>query len=590
MDPVDKVSRSLLSWPGWGLIAARDRYEEGLREALHKVEAYIGNLNTQMKYLLKEFSQVPNRRGARQDIIRDQTQPYNDFVQFFNTLDAKGKKNIRSLALEKFLEHLNQWRDPLPDLASVGDSENPGDGLLYKAEHVNWASKLLRDLHQAWTNMDDISLYPPPSKLVKMGKICLILTGMNQQKLLEDFLDHEVCDEDLHLSEDKIQKTLKEENRPFVVLFLAEQYRAKQRGWYDGDHAKLVDHEPLPLKHLQEYHNGSYGAVTKVREHSTGRLYALKRQLIGSQTSENKRAREHLERERARLIGLKHEHVVRLVKSYERAGSFGLVLEPAAATDLSRLMVRFHENKVNPMKGCRDQELLRPVFMNAFGCLSRGLAYIHANDIRHKDIKPANILYENARGQNGDARLLWGDFGLAYDFSASGNSKTYSTSLYSKRYAAPENLSTSINPSRYLRVVSLDRVVEHETGSRTVEADEPGEKIMSLYMEDEETSHGLKTDIFSLGCVFLEILAAMVREKLPMDGIEGMAIYRNNANEVGLSGRDQIAQAPIAGDENMFCQNIPLLKNWAQKHSAQCQQSPDNGLAPLALFSTSQPK
>lgn len=74
--------------------------------------------------------------------------------------------------------------------------------------------------------------------------------------------------------------------------------------------------------------------------------------------------------------------------------------------------------------------MVGPVLFYAFGCLSKGLAYIHSHNICHNDIKPANILYEKAFDNHG-ARLLWADFGLAYDFSATGNSKTRTTRVYS---------------------------------------------------------------------------------------------------------------------------------------------------------------
>ena len=523
------------------------------------------------------------------DVNRDRAQPYNDFCHLFQNLDQEEKGQIRALALQKFWEHLDQWRDPLPDLdGKVGNAEDPGDGLLYEAEHFRWADKLLKELHQAWTNMDGSSLHPPPESLVEMGKICLILTGMGQPQLLEEFLDHKISDKDLHLSKDDLEKIFKEESRRFTGMFLTEQYRAERRGWHDGDHVEMADEEPLPLIYDKPYREGSYGTVTRVRDHATGRWYALKQQIVGPIETRNEQARKHLQDERDRLKGLKHRHVVRLVKSYERAGSFGLLLEPAATTDLLRLLDRYRKNNFSAKEACSDQEWLRPIFMTAFGCLSHGLAYIHGKDIRHKDIKPDNILYEKAMKQNEGARFLWADFGLAYDFSASGNSKTHNTHLYSKRYAAPEILKASINPERSSSVMSLDRVVEHDVPGDPIEAGQPEEKILSVYFEDEETSHGRKTDIFSLGCVYMEILAVMVQDTLPMDRDKRESARKYNLSGARLPDGGRIAAAPIATDDNMFCKHIPRLKHWAQSHVDRCRQSSDHHLAVLApLFEVS---
>ncbi|KAL2056183.1 hypothetical protein ABVK25_003826 [Lepraria finkii] len=63
--------------------------------------------------------------------------------------------------------------------------------------------------------------------------------------------------------------------------------------------------------------------------------------------------------------------------------------------------------------------------------------------ICHKDIKPANILFEKALTPEHPARFLWADFGLAHDFGQADNSRTRNKSRYSPRYAAPEILAMS---------------------------------------------------------------------------------------------------------------------------------------------------
>lgn len=138
---------------------------------------------------------------------------------------------------------------------------------------------------------------------------------------------------------------------------------------------------------------------------------------------------------------LKHFHVIRFVKSYQRGNKFGVLLTPAATTDLQRLLLRYKKNDKNA-SGQSDRLGLREIIFTAFGCLSQGLAHIHARKIRHKDIKPSNILYERPY-PNKPARFLWADFGIAYDFTNQASSKTTSESHYSVRYAAPEVMKSS---------------------------------------------------------------------------------------------------------------------------------------------------
>lgn len=227
-----------------------------------------------------------------------------------------------------------------------------------------------------------------------------------------------------------------------------------------------------------------------------------------------------------------------------------MILKPAATTNLERLIQRYHENRFDAKMDCKTKEWLGPILLYAFGCLSKGLAHIHSNNIRHKDIKPANILYEKAFDNHGP-RLLWADFGLAYDFSATGNSKTMTTRIYSQRYAAPEILAShKLVPGQSANVQPhLDRIVE--AGEEMVADAE----IESAFTETEENGHGRMTDIFSLGCVFMELLACLLDEKLPMD--------RKDAKDPRQPSRNT---QHLPQGVKMFSQHLPELMNWAQRY------------------------
>ncbi|KAL9043713.1 MAG: hypothetical protein Q9214_003110 [Letrouitia sp. 1 TL-2023] len=146
----------------------------------YHVEDTIGTLNAHLKILSVEPETTADRQVRVEAVRRELAEPYREFCQFFEKLKPEEKGAIRHLALEKLWNH---FRDPLPDLDDkVGDAEDPGDGLLYGPDDINRANALLKDLHQAWTNMDD-DLYPLPKNLRKMGMICLVLVGMRQQQL-----------------------------------------------------------------------------------------------------------------------------------------------------------------------------------------------------------------------------------------------------------------------------------------------------------------------------------------------------------------------------------------------------------------------
>lgn len=522
------------------------------------MEDRIGQLHAQNKVLLVKPDKQKHRR-SKIDILEVALQPYHAFTQFFNDLHTEEMDSLRSLALDILWQHFPPCLEDLKD--KVGNVGEPGDGLLYDDRNIEEARSILRDLHHAWSNMGQNPSCPRPPKLPNMAMICLVLNGMQQQGLLEDFLDHGVVDEDLPIERIAIERVLKEEHAKYASRFLAEQYRAVPRKWDEGQHLEIEEEEPLPLKPEHFYNHGSYGVVSRVKDPFSGACYARKEQRMLSEDHEDWSARVHLEEERERLRGLSHRHVVRLVKSYQRGRSYGLILEPAATSDLEQLIGRYyksgHLDDVN--RNCKNRDWIRPIFMQAFGCLSKGLAYIHAQKIRHKDVKPANILYEQARN-NKPPRLLWADFGLAYDFSVTGNSKTKSTKVYSQRYAAPEILATSVG------LVTGQRASVQPDLNRIVEGGEdvvPDALIESAYVDDEENGHGRKTDIFALGCVFLELLACLFDQKLPMD--------RKAAN-VAPEPPNSAKKPPE--EVQVFSDHIPDLKAWAESVNTTTELSP----------------
>ena len=185
-------------------------------------------------------------------------------------------------------------------------------------------------------------------------------------------------------------------------------------------------------------------------------------------------------------------------------------------------MKRYKDNKFYPKTGCLDREWLRPVFCTAFGCLAKGLAYIHGRNLRHKDVKPDNILYEQTQSvQNPHDRFLWADFGLAYDFSDKEDSKTRSTKLYSPRYAPPE-------------VVAANAREKLKAVGKLTSIEENGEPMLRAEMnpkasDGEIEAHGRAADRFALGCIYLELLSRLVQQDLPLEpNHENKIMFSNN--------------------------------------------------------------
>ena len=175
----------------------------------------------------------------------------------------------------------------------------------------------------------------------------------------------------------------------------------------NGQHCNFRQNEPLPFETKEVLGAGGFGQVDRVLSLISFREYARKR--VPRSTMFSGRRAEDVKRFIAEievLKRLKHHHIVEFVGSYTDLKYIGLIMSPVAEMDLSTYLLR--------ADATRHREL-----RTFFGCLARALEFLHEQSVRHKDIKPGNIL---VYGGN----VLFTDFGLAFDFADAGGSTTVS--------------------------------------------------------------------------------------------------------------------------------------------------------------------
>ena len=473
---------------------------------MDEIKETIGYLHNQVKTVLRDTPDQTERRTRISEIVQKRPKSYHIFVQAIGQMSEAERRSIR------FGTYPLLWEEFPPRLdlnGNVGNADDPGDGKVYSQGSIQQASQILKGFYDAWSEAairaNDANPTLPDTlrkvgKIPNMAKICLTLRGMKQERLLDSFCEGSKDDKNLPLKVETMRTIFDPDDAEHAKTFCAEQYRAVCRTWNDGEHIKIAEEEPLPLTLINEYGKGSYGSVTRRQHAFTDSFYACKEQISDE-------ARAHLLREIARLRKLGHRHIVQFVKSYQRGNSYGILLKPAATTDLQKLLIRYRKNGLDYDRDSgdrrRDRIVLKPVLLTIFGCLSQGLAHIHGCNIRHKDIKPANILYEKAFRQD-QARFLWADFGLAHDFGDSGNSKTTSKSRhrYSPRYAAPEIMDE-------FEARKARGEIEHDKSDDDDDDDAPEQ---STGGPGGGIGHGRSSDIYSFGIVFLETLSYLIAE------------------------------------------------------------------------------
>jgi serine/threonine protein kinase len=261
----------------------------------------------------------------------------------------------------------------------------------------------------------------------------------------------------------------------------SEEFDASNWDWADRGtpHVLFSKDEPLPFQEGDVLGHGVNGPVTQTV--IKGVRVALKKIYCRQGVRQ-----KHLQ-EIEIIRKLKHPHIIQLAGSYTRERYLGILLYPVATCDLTTFLEdvdylqriesnlseifpsEFEERtsrckKISRIIQQRDPftpvldmiNAARARIWESYGCITSAMLYLHNNSIKHKDIKPLNILLSHDG--------LWiTDFGHSTDFSEFSNSATTGGERGTIKYCAPE-------------VAAFER-------------------------------SGRSADVFSLGCIFFEMAA-----------------------------------------------------------------------------------
>ena len=156
------------------------------------------------------------------------------------------------------------------------------------------------------------------------------------------------------------------------------------------------------------------------------------------------------------LKKLCHNHIVAFLGYYTKGNNLGILMFPVAAWDLDQFLQ--FDSSVE-----KRREMMKPWF----GCLTRTILFLHrrTKPFKHRDIKPANILIDRS------GAVFLTDFGISKEYPSYQATITRGDGRFTVKYASPR-------------------------------------------MVDALSAQGMESDVFSLGCVFLEMATVLLGKEL----------------------------------------------------------------------------
>ena len=252
----------------------------------------------------------------------------------------------------------------------------------------------------------------------------------------------------------------------------------------------IQTYEVDPYKHLDHLGHGAYGYVDKVcarpdPDPPTPEVYARKVIRISPGWSRQNQLRS-ARKEFQILRRLKHNHIVSVVDIYQFRSRLSIIMQEVADCDLAEYL-----QSTDDLEDNDPRKFDRRIPMYSWtGCLIQALDYLHEMKVKHKDIKPGNILIM-------DGKVLLADFGISKDLIDVDTtaSLTANGDIGTRMYCAPEILSGN-------------------------------------------QRRGRAADVFSLGCVFLEISTVILQPKGDLGELSasrelsGSRLYSNCGSEI----------------------------------------------------------
>jgi serine/threonine protein kinase len=384
--------------------------------------------------------------------------------------------------------------------------------------------------------------------LEKTKRIFLILKELGVTDQIRYIVDDSWDDDDLPLPLEAIQRLNLTHNRDETMekRFYKTQFRYLLRPVKEGEHMVYDADEVVPVEPVSKRPGFSFDhTLEKVHIPGQDEVYMRRRIVLGN--AAGKVSGEDFVYEVQKMKSIVHQHIISLRASYTYHGCGYVLLSPASDISLKGFFQVVPQQFKVLAKPQRRQTL-----MTWLHCLIDALAFLHRHGLAHNDIRPSTIMIDESNS------VFFADIGGFKQPDV--DKKPHDIELY--EYGAPERwvrgmaVHESSSPTKYSSggkkafptSPSPDKFPVGDTQSIISSPAWTGSSaIVNEWRNTFTDPH--KSDVFSLACVWLDIVTFLLKRKS-----NSFSSHRSAKNKKPGRGGGQ----PDAS----FHANIGQLESW----------------------------
>ncbi|KAK2735317.1 protein kinase domain-containing protein [Colletotrichum kahawae] len=338
----------------------------------------------------------------------------------------------------------------------------------------------------------------------KAKRVFLILVDLKIPDQIFGIIDDSWDDHDLPVSVEHIERLRLTATKDDKVerKFFIRQFNYLLKPFQRGDHVVVNDYELVPLDVIERRTAGNTAVEKVLLPNCPGLVFYRRRIPIGNGPSQLSRG-EFIEIINS-IRGVQNDHLVSYYASYTQHGAAYALFTPATDSNLKSFLGNTPSNFKNFPKKER-----RRMVMNWILCLADTLAYLHSRRLSHGNIKPSTILFTN------QLHIFYSDFTRLNPAILAGYSDKNSFDRESYDYAAPEQWfrpsGGPTSPMGRKATLAMSTSPETHTNFSIPRSDNPSSPNAMLSMPNPQLSPQA-ADIFSLGCVILDLMSFLVKK------------------------------------------------------------------------------